>query len=120
MIKLEILGHLEYVRVFLCRKVNANAKFPHHLLHPDDWDRGGISVVPSLPIVKATSKELEKAFNTLEDLDERLVLNSEIGTMFILTDGKNALAIDTQGYDYPRYKSYLEKDTLNKVLKLYK
>jgi len=54
-------------------------------------------------IKKVDSNKYEKIAKTLDDMP----ITPKKG-IFLITDGKRALAVDTQGYKYPRYKSVIK------------
>jgi hypothetical protein len=63
-------------------------------------------------VLKVSKEQYDSIGKTLDDMDQRLL--AEVQEIqegkyamwgFVITDGERWLAVDTQGYNYPRYKS---------------
>ena len=63
------------------------------------------------PIEKVSKEDYDKIRNTLNPLPFAIQQSNMDNNYrpFIVTDGKRSIAVDTQGYDYPRYKSPVYK-----------
>lgn len=69
-----------------------------------------------VPEITVPKKEYEKILNDLPVLSKRILNKTKLipvgewgksKAIVIKTKGKKPLAVDTQGFNYPRYKSYL-------------
>ena len=60
------------------------------------------------PVLRLSKSEYDKIRNTLTNFSPKVQNFSEKTARegpFLITDGKHWLAVDPQGYEYPRYKS---------------
>lgn len=90
--------------VFWARKSNVGADFPFNLTPPEEWDlEVDGDVVCFDGVVSVPAPVFDKIAGTLDPLPFSLSALDR----FVITDGSRCLAVDTQGYTYPRYKSYL-------------
>jgi hypothetical protein len=70
-----------------------------------------------IPVVNVSRSEFDKLANTLDDLSPKLKAKVQrfscsdwgAGFGFLAKFGKSEIVIDTQGYDYPRYKSLCKR-----------
>jgi len=67
---------------------------------------------PTTPVFLVSRAE----FSRLAKTQGRLSAELRQAQVFLVSDGRRVLAVDTQGYDYPRYKSFLEPEAERDVL----
>lgn len=100
------MTYLHNIRVQWARKSNINGKFPFDVIKPKKWETESTSVLKEIPLVRVDRETFNKISNTLEDLPADILELAENSLIAIKCE-EDFLAIDTQGYKYPRYKSYI-------------
>jgi len=78
-----------------CGKSNVGEEYPFGV----SFDPRGAEIVVGR-VIKVPKRTFDRAAYTLEDLP----LYLQRANPFVITDGQRYLAIDTQGFTYPRYK----------------
>lgn len=68
-----------------------------------------------VPVFVVSPKEMDAALR-LEDMD--VIRNHNQVPLLVLTDRRRVLAIEPQGYDYPRYVCIIDADTARNILHL--
>lgn len=89
-----------------CRKSLVDGKFPFKV----SFNRDYIVEIKNPKLIEMSKKNFDSISKTLSRFDfelQELIKKKELQVFFVMA-GKNILAIDTQGYDYPRYKSFVE------------
>ena len=114
------------IRASWCRKSVVGEEYPFDVI----WDSGrsGYSdfykIKKGTPILQVNKTAYDKVAKTMDYfsgdivkkgdqagiLNERGYAKGKSMDVFIVTDGKRQLAVDPQGYDYPRYKSPIKID----------
>ena len=114
------------IKASWCRKSFGGEGYPFDV----KWDatRTGYGdwykIKKGTPIIKTSERTYNKIAKTLDSfpreilqkgdkagvLEEREYGRGKYMDVFIVTDGKKQLIIDSQGYDYPRYKSPVKID----------
>jgi hypothetical protein len=95
------------------RKSNTDDDWPFRVDEPYNWNADAIQIIEDVPIVKVTSAEFDRMATTLDPIPQNVMQmagyepGSAKNMVFIINDGQRRLAIDAEGYDYPRYKSYI-------------
>ena len=90
-------------------KVSWQRKIHNEPIH---WTEEYAEVIKGrVPIVNVTSDQFVKIYKTLERLPLKVMnkINKTGSTVIIVKSGSKKLTIDTQGYDYPRYKSLVRR-----------
>ena len=103
---------LDKIKVTWCRKSNIGEEYPFGVKFDD---KGNINTFKNVPVVKVSRKMYDKIGKTLDDMPPRILKQikqincTDNGKSamwgFVITDGEKWLAIDTQGFNYPQYKS---------------
>ena len=80
-------------------------------IDPQAERRSIMHLASTTPIEKVSEKDYNEIRNTLNPLPPKILQSNADNSYrpFIVTDGKRSMAIDTQGYEYPRYKSPVYK-----------
>jgi len=114
------------IKASWCRKSFVGREYPFDV----KWDAGRTgygdwyTVRKGTPIIKTSTSTYNKIAKTLDSfpkeilqkgdragvLRDRGYSSGEYMDVFIVTDGKKQLVIDSQGYNYPRYKSPVRID----------
>ncbi len=100
------MTYLHNIRVQWARKSNANQKFPYNLENPENWETELTKVIKEIPLIVVEREMFDRISNTLQELPIEILTLAE-NCKFAIKCGEDYLAIDTQGYNYPRYKSYI-------------
>lgn len=94
------------------RKSNVGEKFPFDVSCCVEGKKDRVTA----PLIDVSSKEYDAIANTLDDFNPLIMKKVEIekaqiqyiesctSKRFVITDGKRKLAVDNQGFCYPRYK----------------
>jgi len=89
------LEKFEKIKVQWNCKSCVNGKYPFKV----KWNEGiEPEIKKNVEIIRVSTEEYDNIADTLDDL----IFNIQIA---VITDNTRYLAIDTQGYRYPRYKS---------------
>jgi len=95
------------------RKSNINDDYPFDV---EGFNEPDAILLDKTYIVKVSKTQYQQIAGTLNDIPRNILDKSKTfrtdkwGYMygFIMTDGRRYMAIDTQGYDYPRYKGVIK------------
>lgn len=101
---------------------------PHYHEWYKDDEIEKFSCIPVVKVSKELFSYIEEDYNILPQGLLNLVFNKaeqkvdgfkqEVPYAFIITDGENALAVDTDDENVPNYKSYLTPKAHNRILEL--
>ena len=103
---LTLMIYLRNVRVQWARKSRIGGKYPFKVEKPEDWETKSTVIIKEIPLVSVNKRLFNKIAKTLNDLPVSILASLE-NYKIAIKNGENCLAIDTQGYIYPRYKSYI-------------
>jgi len=92
------------IKVCWARKSMLGREYPFGVPRVEECDPDEISTLEVKPdmIIRVSEDEWDRIAETLAPLDPKFP-----DDVFIITDSDRWLAVDPQGYDYPRYKSQI-------------
>lgn len=111
--------YLPEIQIVWCRKSFLSGEFPFEIIKPEDWDNPDkvdinenssdefkpytVVTCKNVPCFYVDELEFVRIGETLNPLASRF-LKYEV---FVICAGEKMLAINTQGFDYPQYKSWV-------------
>ena len=102
------MTYLSNIRVQWCRKSGVQRSFPFNIEKPKNWKTEFTRVIKQIPLQVVDRETFNRIANTLQALPlDILRLASMNKHNVAIKCEDDYLAIDTQGYDYPRYKSFV-------------
>jgi hypothetical protein len=90
-------------------KVSWNRKAVNEPIY---WYENNVETIKKPKVISVSPTEFDNIYNTLEDVPKRIISKLETGEYdykAIIKSGTRILVIDTQGANYPRYKSLYKK-----------
>jgi len=98
--------YLHNIRVRWARKIFIHDIYPVSLIMPENWETLRTQVIKEMPLAVVDRETFNRISKTLQALPSDILALAKRNLVAIKCE-EDYLAIDTAGYDYPRYKSYI-------------